>query len=336
MSRSDNIISFNVNEHRLNTNDDEQNVELNLQSIDDCVTIDCANITTLNIIGGMFVLINTEKLHSLTVKYSGVNFDLFPPMPLLHYLTLHDDYLMDIPQFVFESPELEYLVLTDNRFTPKSLLKITKKMDNLRHLDLSINPARHFAPILNACKNLEYLNISWTGAQIDRDILSALQNLSKLTTLLCVRVGLDEYPIEFCNMLSLKTLDISKNRMKELPKEMMNVPLENLTMHQLSLKDDDIPAFFLSWKSLKMLDITATNIKFTENICNMTQLESLKISCNDITYIPERVLNLTSLRAIELKMKFADDDDFFVDQKSLVNLPPQAKLNENPPYWFSQ
>ncbi|NWU13906.1 LRCH1 protein, partial [Cephalopterus ornatus] len=126
---------------------------------------------------------------------------------------------------------------------------------------------------------------------------------------------LTEVPMELCHFVSLETLNLYHNCIKNIPDAIVNLQMLtylNLSRNQLS----SLPAC-LCGLPLKVL--IASNNKLgslPEEIGQLKQLMELDVSCNEITALPQQIGQLKSLRELNVRRNYLE-----VLPQELVHLP---------------
>lgn len=119
--------------------------------------------------------------------------------------------------------------------------------------------------------------------------------------------GLTEVPPYIFDYKHLKGIDLSKNKLSELPLNFVFNELEELIL--TNNKFYDFPEVICKNKSLKTLIIAKNHLKeIPECIGELTELVTLEIWFNTITVLPESLTNLRKLRTIDIRgMNYGDD-----------------------------
>ncbi|NWS18573.1 LRCH1 protein, partial [Pachyramphus minor] len=126
---------------------------------------------------------------------------------------------------------------------------------------------------------------------------------------------LTEVPMELCHFVSLETLNLYHNCIKNIPDAIVNLQMLtylNLSRNQLS----SLPAC-LCGLPLKVL--IASNNKLgslPEEIGQLKQLMELDVSCNEITALPQQIGQLKSLKELNVRRNYLE-----VLPQELVHLP---------------
>ncbi|NXF80847.1 LRCH1 protein, partial [Sclerurus mexicanus] len=126
---------------------------------------------------------------------------------------------------------------------------------------------------------------------------------------------LTEVPTELCHFVSLETLNLYHNCIKNIPDAIVNLQMLtylNLSRNQLS----SLPAC-LCGLPLKVL--IASNNKLgslPEEIGQLKQLMELDVSCNEITALPQQIGQLKSLKELNVRRNYLE-----VLPPELVQLP---------------
>jgi Leucine-rich repeat (LRR) protein len=156
-------------------------------------------------LSGEFPTFNSTFSHVSSLRLQGVGgaFPLRPApflkgFPALRRLSVEGYVLGDIPESLLEIPQLSSLTLTHTSITLSSDAAATlATLDNLQHLDLSHNPLGRL-PDLGRLARLSDLNLEGTG--------------------------LDEIPANLLTPVERKRVNLSNNRITQLPASLFRLP----------------------------------------------------------------------------------------------------------------
>ncbi|MCB1159932.1 MAG: leucine-rich repeat domain-containing protein, partial [Leptospiraceae bacterium] len=162
------------------------------------------NLTTLNLGGNQLTEV-PEWISQLTNLTS---------------LYLRSNQLTEVPEFIGKLTNLTSLYLSNNQLSeiPESIGQLT----NLTELYLGGNQLREIPEVISKLTNLTTLYLS------DNQLKEIPEVISRLTNLTSLHLGsnqLTEVP-ESIKGLNLNKLELSKNKIKHLPRVFMNMPLE--------------------------------------------------------------------------------------------------------------
>lgn len=170
-----------------------------------------------------------------------------------------------------------------------------------------------------------------TGKKV---VTQKLETARKTNILSLTEHGLEEIPGQVFQITSLRTLDLSKNKIRHLGKisqlhelKSLNCDSNNLTTKSLSsisklpklttisigknklTESDSFPSLPPKVKTLKLYGNSFSSIP--KQICDrkLTSLEKLDLSCNNLACVPSEICNLASLTELNL------------DKNALVSLP---------------
>eukprot|EP00029_Vermamoeba_vermiformis_P007992 TRINITY_DN3616_c0_g1_i1.p1 TRINITY_DN3616_c0_g1~~TRINITY_DN3616_c0_g1_i1.p1 ORF type:complete len:576 (-),score=114.73 TRINITY_DN3616_c0_g1_i1:23-1750(-) len=192
--------------------------------------------------------------------------------------------LVQLPQHLSKLKNLKKLNLSSNEIKN---IEFIANLPNLEILNLSSN---RIAEVPDNIGTLDSLNeLILTGNQIKK-ISPQVTKLKKLTQIYFTSNQLTEVPEDFGELTSLVTLDFRKNHIKRLPPKlfanMSNIRIIDLSYNKLR----ELPTVdHLS--SLKELNISNNKLHhFPESILDLAvnhTLKKLDISCNYLTQLPK-------------------------------------------------
>ncbi|KAH7646526.1 leucine rich repeat containing protein 6 [Dermatophagoides farinae] len=158
----------------------------------------------------------------------------------------------------------------------------------------------------NAFKKLDIQQIHLANTyleRIDKDAFAGLEN--RLNSLTLQNTGLKEIPAPIKTLKSLKTLDLSSNRIRKIRPRAFE-ELNQLSTLRLAFNHDlhlDVESFVGLGRTLKNLNIKGINLKhIPEAILNLTELAFLDLAQNKIEEIKPRMFrNHHLLTALSLE-----------------------------------
>lgn len=155
---------------------------------------------------------------------------------------------------------------------------------------------------------------------IDGQNIKKFKNLRKLVI---SNTLIDAFPLEVCELERLEYLDLSNNKIKEIPKGIRKLQ-SLLTLNLEGNSISTIPEELCSLKNLSVLNLSNNKIRclpskienlfsltefslnnnlirdLIKEICNLQNLKSLKLSDNRIKTVPREIGNMTGLRILGL------------------------------------
>ncbi|TYJ38672.1 hypothetical protein E1A91_A04G007800v1 [Gossypium mustelinum] len=211
----------------------------------------------------------------------------------------------------FQSKSLELIRLNNNKLQgplPSSIFQLL----HLTELDL---PSNNLSGVIELSMfsnlpNLVYLDLSYNNLSLTSNTTATVN----LTSLLLSSCNLSEFPPFLKGLKSLESLDLSYNRIEgKIPQWMQEVGNDSLlylnVSHNFLTEVEQFP-----WKNIAVLDLSsnlirgnlsipASRIKVSSLICNVTFLQILDLSHNNLSgTIPQCFGNLSdSLGFLNLK-----------------------------------
>ncbi|KAL5243026.1 hypothetical protein ACI65C_010436 [Semiaphis heraclei] len=260
-----------------------------------------------NISPGTFTSLKKLKILNLAVNMlRTVEDDAFEGLTNLESLSLEDNNILLIPATALgKLPRLSKLRLDYNRIAALSSSILRGLSEILIELGLSRNVIREIPPdVFQDFKLLKVLDLSGNLLlSVEPSTFSGLEDTLEHLNLQGNRIAsLSSEPI---NLQKLKTLDLSYNQLKEIPRHTFTVMFSLLSLNlshnpHLAL----IPvSVFHPLIQLQKLDISFTSIKVLspELFFKTTSLTHLYIQNNGIAELPETMFqSLTNLVALDL------------------------------------
>ena len=120
------------------------------------------------------------------------------------------------------------------------------------------------------------------------------------------------------NPLEVYKLDLSKNRLKEVPEGVFTLSnLYHLNLSKNKLKE--ISSEIGSLKKLKHLNVDRNKLtKLPDELGELSQLEELLISRNEIQYLPNSIVDLKNLKVLDMWSN--EFEEFPEDMEELKSL----------------
>ena len=121
------------------------------------------------------------------------------------------------------------------------------------------------------------------------------------------RSRLNEVPAELSQFKNLREVDLSKNKITDVPIDFFSDQLEIINLNKNKL--DHFPEALCKHKNLKELYIAGNNIdEIPESIGELTNLVVFEIWFNPISIIPESMTKLRRLRTFDLRgMNYSEE-----------------------------
>lgn len=272
-------------------------------------------------------------LESLSLSMCGLKSlpDRFDRLPRLTELDLDNNSLASLPASLLASPTLTRLNLLSNNFSRTPEFASGSRLEQLDH---SANPLTTLAveilprglTVLKVMGALEQVPDELAGLVHLRELalgytLRSLPDLRRLTELARVqlagpigealfdrlpdsieslegcgshRVGLGRIPPTIARFTRLRSLWLAFERISELPAELRQVPLERLVLSATEL--GDTPSYAHLPGTLRWLELAAVGMtRCPDRLAELVELETLRLSANRLTSVPEAVRGLPRL-----------------------------------------
>ncbi|KAG1324512.1 hypothetical protein G6F62_009058 [Rhizopus arrhizus] len=178
----------------------------------------------------------------------------------------------------------------------------------LRRRGLNNNQLKYELQSLNYC----FLNI--TELDLSRNRLTSLPSqiihLKNLKILNLVSNQINIIPTELYKLQSLQVLNLSQNKIKTIPHE-MPINLRNLVTLRIAANQiDQLPSSLHHWAHMKHFELGSVYggnqlTKLPKDIINMSQLEELDISNNQLSSIPNHFV-IPTLNTLNLSNNHLD------------------------------
>ncbi|KAF8936980.1 cysteinyl-tRNA synthetase [Dissophora ornata] len=176
--------------------------------------------------------------------------------------------------------------------------------------------------LYSRAKDIVRLNISY-NERMDLP-LDFVQNCSVLRELHMAYNDLKRVPSNVRCIVHLQVLDLRGNRIKHLEKARLEETEELITLYLQSNLLETIPDSFQSLKYLRILNLSSNNFsKAPMVLFEISTLEELDMSFNELTEIPEEIGRLSRLRILLL---FGNRIGPFLP-KTMTNLTRLSKLD---------
>ncbi|MFX1294434.1 MAG: hypothetical protein ACFFD2_06215 [Promethearchaeota archaeon] len=203
--------------------------------------------------------------------------------------------IQEIPEFIFNCSNLEFLELTNNEL--KSIPNSISNLNKLRQLDLSVNKLENLPNSIGSLKKLKKLDLHYNYLT---ELPLSLENLQLLKRLRLSANKLVDLPETLWNLKNLEVLNLGGNNLKILPSLIEKLKnLKELHLHKNGLQK--LSDSICNLQGLKLLRVSLNNLKkVPELIGNLQSLEKLDITYNEITSLPESIGNLHNIQVLML------------------------------------
>jgi internalin A len=219
---------------------------------------------------------------------------------------------------LFDLQSIKHLNLSNNHL--KCIPEDIKNLDRLETLDISFNEISSFPELQKLPSSLKRLILrgnNITEVRIDHapeesNLISLDLESNKIRSFLyfsASRSGLRELNLRRNHLKvfrisapsSLESLDLSQNSMKSIDCETLSLDL----LRQVFLCENElksIPSFVFSSPLLEKLDISSNKLSYIsdEMAPRLTKLQSLYLSGNNLSYLPENLFLLENLQEIKI------------------------------------
>lgn len=220
-----------------------------------------------------------ENIIGLDLSAKGLT-DL-PKLPFKHLqeLNLSRNYLDNVPDWVFELPDLKTIIFPGNGFSSSLLLDI------LRLNEQGINVISTGCTFNNK-KHLIELNLSYLGPRLPVVLPEEITNL----------------------FTSVKLVNLSWNALEQLPTWIYSLPyLKYLNLQENRLASDS-DTYFQSTQ-IEIVNLANNNLEYIPTwIYQLTHLKELNLSRNHIQSLPKGLLELPNLKWINFSQQFLSPD----------------------------
>ena len=144
---------------------------------------------------------------------------------------------------------------------------------------------------------------NWKEFNIEKDMKGIYETLYGLKVVKDFLKDTTYMNYSLLELYNLKELDLSNNKLTEIPRELEN--LTNLLLLDLSdNKLKKIPKELGNLRKLKILILSINKLKeISEEIGNLTNLKQIYLHNNKLREIPKEIGNLTNLQRLTLDKK---------------------------------
>ncbi|KAK6645330.1 hypothetical protein RUM43_001606 [Polyplax serrata] len=149
--------------------------------------------------------------------------------------------------------------------------------------------------------NLDLSYLSLRSDEIKSRLEESKEEAEEVTSILLYQNVMNVVPSVIGRFTKLRYLDLSSNRLSELPAEIGRCPLTTLIAKNNRLSDKSLPATFPDLVHLKELNLSGNEFSIfpTEVLC-MKSITNLFMGGNNMTKIPKEISNLESLKVLSL------------------------------------
>ncbi|MDP3533205.1 MAG: leucine-rich repeat domain-containing protein [Alphaproteobacteria bacterium] len=217
----------------------------------------------------------------------------------LNYLNLSNNQFTTLPMNLHTLPQIKFIDLANNKlesFPDENSKKTEITKDYLKYASITIRTGLE-AKIISG----ELINLTQNEKEYIKDHFPALCNsLNWIEKLELYNCNIESLPPEICNLTNLTILDLSNNKLQNLPISFYE--LGGLQYLYLSSNNiDTLPEEIEGLKSLINLNLSNNKISvFPNNITTLPKLEYLCVENNQLTTLPEEIGNLNTLIQIDL------------------------------------
>jgi len=219
---------------------------------------------------------------------------LTPELKMLTVLEISNTHLTNVPKGIEHLRYLKRLFLDRNR-----IVKLSERiflLENLEVLSVCQNSLQTLPNFFNLLKDLQLFCAAKNFLKVLPPSLSALDSLK---ILFLSENQWDEALLDFSGFESLETVDLSRNALKGIPKNLLKDSLKalNLATNQI----DRIPDEIENALNLRVLRLSENLlVEISKKIGLLAHLESLDLCLNLLRRLPPEMGNLASLRKLNL------------------------------------
>jgi internalin A len=235
----------------------------------------------------------TELSHLQHLSLNGNQIDSIPDsiaeLSALQSLDLSGNEIKSIPDSIFRLSQLRTLDLSGNaiRSIPDSIAKLSQ----LQMLDLSLNWCTTFPNAIAELVNLEHLELAGLGLQ---DIPSFIVHLSHLQTLIMYGNRLTSIPEWLFQLRELRILNLGLNGAKG------SFSFTEFTVSN-SNKITLIPDAIAQLSHLQHLNLSGNQIRaIPDSVADLADLEYLDVRQNRLNMVTHRLADLQNLKVLLL------------------------------------
>jgi len=223
----------------------------------------------------------------------------------LQELDLSDNQLTELPEVIASLTQLQTLNLFYNRLT--ELSEEIALLTQLQELDLSDNQLTELPEVIASLTQLQTLNLSYNRLTKLSEEIASLTQLQELDLSNNILTTLPE---QINQLIALKGLELSNNSINSLPaaiwqlNDLIHLRVDNnATIINRSVIFRDEPSY------RKLYDPTKRNklISLPPEIGLLSDLQTLSLYGNDISYVPPEIGQLQNLQVLQLGYNQLDD-----------------------------
>ncbi|HYF68641.1 MAG TPA: hypothetical protein VD884_10915 [Ohtaekwangia sp.] len=205
--------------------------------------------------------------------------------------------------------EVGWLGISGANLTTVNLHSDNTSPSNLRiHINSNLANASSLLRL-----DLSYNRVTSVSGTVNNDLgtsIGALDGLIDLSLISC-NLSTNSFPLEFGDMASLKSLNLSNNDFSDLPGMISNLlTLESLTLIDCSggFFEMDFPPTFGQLDQLSFLDLSDNQFTYNDvhsivqDLIGCASLKTLILRDNNLTNVSENFDQLTALRVLDLSL----------------------------------
>lgn len=255
------------------------------------VNLESLHINAVNVPGGVGSFTKLKNLHLYGQERRVTPFlaSQLGSLPL-ESLAFDNVGYTSMPEWIFDIKSLKHI-----RFEVSDLETIGERFGELTNLETIYIPRNNLKALPNSIGQLTKLKKLWV---LDNDLTAIPLSIGNLVNLEDFYVGgnqIQVFPEVLSNLKELKTLSISQNSVTQFPP--LSLPkLERLYMKYLFLTDFPSGVEFPALKKLGLDYIPFE--EFPKAVLNLTNLESLSYTGNELEEIPLEISNLVNLKTL--------------------------------------
>lgn len=178
-------------------------------------------------------------------------------------------------------------------------------------------------------------NIKWGILDNKKTYYSIEEAMEKPDSVFILSLGMEdlsELPEEIKELKNLKSLNLFRNKVKQLPEYLPEIGLIELNLSKNGLTS--IPEVVFKCSTLKKIDLHSNELKEIDpRFFNLQQLEEIDLADNSVSQIPNEINKLVNLKKLNLR---TNDLESLPDAMSNLQKLEEIELRGNDFYEFPE